>query len=314
MQIFDLSAKPDAAYKLAETISEVLISDITIYEFHQEVNPEGILNCENGHRLFREKTSNFYQRFVSFGLSSLDEFPAIIHIAVKIGDQWFLAEDCGSNYYMGYGPGGIYRLREAACKKGALLLHTDADFRKWVNGISPKKHLKEARKDKEENDFNRIIKQMMVFAYTAQDQRQTFRQMKEEQLRDYIIPIFTSRFKAYGEVKCGEGKTDIRIDVKNSDHSYIFELKIWKGVKTLQDAIDQLQRYISWHHHFGGIVVFYKENQFTQTYKTATEYLKANYQTIELDNSRKQELAVKCAYNSDSQKLITIHFIFICLS
>lgn len=314
MQIFDLTTKPDAAYKLASTISEISTNDIAIYEFHDEVNPEGILNCESGHRLFREKTSEFFKRFISVGLSTLDEFPANIHIAVRINDHWFLAEDCGSNYYMGYGPGGIFKLREAGCKKGALLVHTDENFKKWIGRTSAKRILKDTLKGKEEREFNGILKQIMEFAYKAQDQRETFREMKEEMLRDYIVTIFTPKFKAYGEVKCGKGRTDIRIDTKRGNYSYIFELKIWKGIKVLQEAISQLQTYISWQHNYAGIVIFYKDKQFTQTFNSARKYLNDNYQSVELDGSRKQEILVKCPYGSDEHKQILIHFVFICLS
>ncbi|MCX6327785.1 MAG: hypothetical protein NT144_14250 [Bacteroidia bacterium] len=38
-------------------------------------------------------------------------------VAVKVANEWFIAHNCGSNYYLGYGPTGILKLREACANK-----------------------------------------------------------------------------------------------------------------------------------------------------------------------------------------------------
>ncbi|MCT6781933.1 hypothetical protein LXH09_35455 [Streptomyces sp. CS7] len=68
--------------------------------------------------------------------------------------------------------------------------------------------------------------------------------MEEERLRDIQLIALNGYFegKTTGETLNGEGKTDILIRINNLN-IVICECKIWRGPKSVTDALDQLLRY-----------------------------------------------------------------------
>ena len=125
-----ISIVKNNAYRLAELINGGHYSNILYYEFHEVVDPTGIFNCLEGLDAFSERSAVFYKIFLSYGY--VDEEPAIIHVAVKLADKWFIAHDCGSNYYLGYGPTGILKLREACANKNVAGFASDDNFDECV--------------------------------------------------------------------------------------------------------------------------------------------------------------------------------------
>lgn len=82
----------------------------------------------------------------------------------------------------------------------------------------------------------------------------------EEQIRDLLLVSLNAQFegKAAGEVFNGAGKTDIliRVDDRNI---FIGECKIWKGPKTVTDALDQLVGYLVWRDTKAALLLFIRE-------------------------------------------------------
>lgn len=88
----------------------------------------------------------------------------------------------------------------------------------------------------------------------------TTRHLGEEQIRDLLLVSLNAQFegKAAGEVFNGAGKTDIliRVDDRNI---FIGECKIWKGPKTVADALDQLLGYLVWRDTKAALLLFIRE-------------------------------------------------------
>ena len=145
----EISIITDNAYKLASLINGGYYDNILYFEFHEEVDPTTIYNCLEGLNAFRERSEKFYENFISY--IYVDELPAIIHVAVKIANEWFIARDCGANFYTGYGPMGILELRKACAnnKIAAFVFHEE--FNQWIIkkfGVSGK-----SKKDDKKNTY-----------------------------------------------------------------------------------------------------------------------------------------------------------------
>ncbi len=81
--------------------------------------------------------------------------------------------------------------------------------------------------------------------------------LNEEEIRDILLIGLNSQFEGAvgGELFNGEGKTDIlvRVDDRNI---FIGECKVWSGPKTMDDALDQLFRYLVWRDTKAAILLF----------------------------------------------------------
>ena len=83
--------------------------------------------------------------------------------------------------------------------------------------------------------------------------------MNEEQIRNVLVMGLNTQFEGNvnGEVFNGAGKTDIlvRVDDRNV---FIGECKIWKGPKTVTDALTQLLTYLVWRDTKAALLIFVK--------------------------------------------------------
>lgn len=88
--------------------------------------------------------------------------------------------------------------------------------------------------------------------------------LKEEEIRDMLLVGLNAQFEgaAGGELFNGEGKTDIciRVDDRNI---FIGECKVWSGPKTMDDALDQLFRYLVWRDTKAAILLFIRNKDVT---------------------------------------------------
>lgn len=88
--------------------------------------------------------------------------------------------------------------------------------------------------------------------------------LSEEQIRDLLLINLNAQFegKAAGEVFNGAGKTDILIRVQDRN-IFIGECKIWRGPKTVTDALDQLLTYLVWRDTKAALLLFIKQGDVT---------------------------------------------------
>jgi hypothetical protein len=86
--------------------------------------------------------------------------------------------------------------------------------------------------------------------------------LDEEKIRDLLLVILNAQFEgaAAGEVFNAAGKTDIliRADDRNV---FIAECKIWKGPKTIQDALGQLLSYLTWRDTKAALLLFIRTGE-----------------------------------------------------
>ena len=88
--------------------------------------------------------------------------------------------------------------------------------------------------------------------------------LDEEKIRDLLLVFLNAQFEgaAAGEVFNGAGKTDFLIRAGDR-HVFIAENKIWKGPKTIQDALTQLLSYLVWRDTKAALLLFIRSGETT---------------------------------------------------
>lgn len=76
--IFDLSAEEEFAYLMCNTVNSELNNNLLIIEFHEIIKDGATENLEE----FRNRSIKYYSAFMN--PNEVDNFPATIHLAVKI--------------------------------------------------------------------------------------------------------------------------------------------------------------------------------------------------------------------------------------
>lgn len=308
----DISPIPENAYKMAEIIETGNYQDILYFEIHEEVNESEIANCKEGLAAFQELAKEFNRGFLSY--NQMDDLPADIHIAVKVAGEWYIAKDCGANYYLGYGPMGILKIREACSKKAIVSIIFEGSFDKWVKNKFARttKVLENKPKNKASTEFQRICKRLEFLTIDMQTHPEQFQNLSEENIRDRMLvtlnPIFHRR--CHAESKSRKGKTDILIRAKNGLSEYIFELKVWDGLKTFDNAINQLSSYLSWHNELCGLIIISYAKNFSDVLdKTKNHIIKKfrNFRVGPLDN----ELSFRMLHQTDVGKWIEVRVFLI---
>ena len=86
--------------------------------------------------------------------------------------------------------------------------------------------------------------------------------LDEEKIRDLLLVILNAQFEgaAAGEVFNAAGKTDILIRAGDRN-VFIAECKIWRGPKTIREALDQLLSYLTWRDTKAALLVFIRHGE-----------------------------------------------------
>jgi hypothetical protein len=309
MDYFDLTFEPSAAYRLAQILAKSHYNNVIVIEFHKFLKKES----EYSEKLFEEfceKSSNYYKTFIHSGV---DREAANISLAVKIANEWFVVEDCGSNYYLGFGPSGILSLRKICFERGILMHFKQESFTGWIKNKFGKDFKSIDRNISRRNQFDKIINLFIDFGINVQIYRKTFSTIKEENLRDLLMPIINgiTKNKAAAEALSGSGKTDISIRTKKGNNQYIFELKLWSGQNNLDNTIEQLTSYLNWHNEYAGILFFCRVKNLTSIINKARERLYDKYNPVYLEKERHNEIRFEMDYPNDIDKKLLIHINFI---
>lgn len=93
---------------------------------------------------------------------------------------------------------------------------------------------------------------------------ETYTKLEEPDLRNIMVTHLNRYFPddATGETFVGLGKADIRLKVYEGQ-ILIAECKYWSGEGDYLEAINQLFRYLTWRHNYGIIIVFSRNQGFT---------------------------------------------------
>lgn len=99
--------------------------------------------------------------------------------------------------------------------------------------------------------------------------------LDEERIRDLLLVVLNGQFKgaASGEVFNRYGKTDILIRAEDRN-VFIAECKIWKGPKTIQDALGQLLNYLAWPDTNTALLLFIRSGEPTEIVKKSIAEIK----------------------------------------
>jgi hypothetical protein len=124
-------------------------------------------------------------------------------------------------------------------------------------------------------DYSKIINTIKLMDLVMEQSPAAIKDMKEEDLRWLFLIVLNGVYEglATGETFNYYGKTDIIIKWKGKN-LFICECKFWDGKGSLLDAIDQLQKYITWRDTKTAIVVFNRNKVFTDVLKKIQKYIK----------------------------------------
>jgi hypothetical protein len=112
----------------------------------------------------------------------------------------------------------------------------------------------------ESEEYENILTIMKDMALAMERTPSTFATLSEEEIRDFFLISLNGHYQgnATGETFNGSGKTDILIRYKGAN-AFIAECKFWRGQKHMDQAIDQLLRYVAWRDTKTAILLFSKQ-------------------------------------------------------
>ncbi|MBK8444267.1 MAG: hypothetical protein IPL35_12990 [Sphingobacteriales bacterium] len=170
----------------------------------------------------------------------------------------------------------------------------------------PKNSTQIRGKNTDQLQFERLIKSLRYLTCDMQRRPEQFQTLTEENIRDRLLTTLNITFKGRGnaEAKNCKGKTDILIRTKDGFNEHIFELKIWKGILTLQETIKQLQGYLSWHNNYAGIIMFCYNLNFTKILNDTEIYLTENHNFTNREKFIENEFRFKLEHSTDEHKKI----------
>lgn len=126
-------------------------------------------------------------------------------------------------------------------------------------------------------EYENILSIIQQTATMLERSPQAFRGMNEESLRDQFLVPLNSHYEgqATGETFNFSGKTDILI--RDGDRSvFVAECKIWRGAKSVSDAIDQLLGYATWRDTKTAILVFNRNKELSRVLNQIPGILKSH--------------------------------------
>lgn len=169
-------------------------------------------------------------------------------------------------------------------------------------------------------DDCQILNAIDLFYKNFEKLPNNYRGKDEEALRDSVLPMLNTTYAMSGMVATGEtfnknGKTDICIKHTDNTNVFIAECKIWKGEKLFEDAINQLfDRYVTWHDTKVALIIFVKQDNFTETIAKAKEAIKKHpyfLRTINAENPTRGSYIFRHAEDKQRQiklELMLYHF------
>ena len=128
-----------------------------------------------------------------------------------------------------------------------------------------------------DTDYQNIQNIIDMFCISCEKTPMTYNKLTEEEIRDTLISTLNTHYSnVSGEAFRKKGKTDILIEFDNKA-GYIAECKIWHGIQALQDALSQLNGYMTWRDYKVTLVFFNKTNRdFARVRAQIDEWVKSN--------------------------------------
>jgi len=162
-------------------------------------------------------------------------------------------------------------------------------------------------KDKKPQTPDQIYEQILEIIFLAGNDMErrvlSHKDRSEPELRDVLLASLNSHkdLFSFGESFNKIGKTDILVSSVN-ETIFIAECKIWRGKKSLQEAIAQLLSYLTWRDNRVALIVFYKNREFSSSLQGINDIVTSFFQEREL------KLSIDKEYKADVKNI----FRFIC--
>mgnify|MGYP001160571632 FL=1 len=162
-------------------------------------------------------------------------------------------------------------------------------------------------KDKKPRTPDQIHEKILeIISRAGNDMERRVRSHKdrsEPELRDVLLASLNSHKDIFssGESFNKTGKTDILVSSGN-EPIFIAECKIWRGKKSLQEAIAQLLSYLTWRDNRVALIVFYKNGDFLLSLQGIPDIVTSFFQ------EREMKLSIDKEYKADVKNV----FRFIC--
>lgn len=117
----------------------------------------------------------------------------------------------------------------------------------------------------EDKQYEHIISVMEGMASVMEQSPDAFRRIGEEAIRWHFVLVLNGHYEggASGETFNAGGKTDILVQWERKV-AFIAECKIWDGASSLEDAVDQLFGYVTWHNTRTAILLFNRNENFSR--------------------------------------------------
>ena len=113
--------------------------------------------------------------------------------------------------------------------------------------------------------------------------------------------------RATAETFRNRGKTDIYLNIEKGC-ILVIECKWWNGKGTLDEAVDQLFRYLTWRENYGVIILFSKNKGFSNVLDTVASTLKNNQSySSGFQVTSQSNFMSNHTFPDDSEKIVEVH-------
>ena len=126
-----------------------------------------------------------------------------------------------------------------------------------------------------DNDYLDILMSIKHTASTYERTPSSYKALHEEDLRNTLLAALNATYKgdATGETFRNAGKTDICIERENRA-AFVAECKMWTGQKEVNQAVIQLDSYLTWRDYKTALIYFVRRKDFLKILKSAEDALK----------------------------------------
>jgi hypothetical protein len=129
-----------------------------------------------------------------------------------------------------------------------------------------------------EDEYQNILSIIENMSFVMERSPSVFSRMPEEVLRDHYLVQLNGQYEsATGETFNAAGKTDILVR-DGTANIFIAECKIWRGAKTITEALDQLLSYLTWRDTKAALLVFSRNKDFSNMLQSMWETVESHEQ------------------------------------
>jgi hypothetical protein len=160
----------------------------------------------------------------------------------------------------------------------------------------------------EVTEYDYILKIISNMAQVMERSPNTFKEMKEEDLRNHFLVQLNAQYEgqATGETFNANGKTDILIRIEGKN-IFIAECKFWTGKEGLVETINQLLGYISWRDTKTAIILFNKNKNTSHVLSQIPETVKEHQNYVKSEKDEKENSFKFIMKNkNDDEKTFTL--------